>query len=79
MHCILEGLAHTHFREVLGLTMSSALSPPLKVNAFHHNFTPVDHENPNMTTKEIKQVGEIHALLVAPAQEGVVMCRPGLA
>ena len=70
MHCILEGLAHTHFREVLGLTMSSALSPSPNVKAFHHDFTPVDRENSDMTAKEIKQVGEIHDLLMVPAQDG---------
>lgn len=69
MHCILEGLAQTHFREVLCLTMASASSPPPMVKAFTHDFTPVDPGNPNMTPKEIKQVGEIHALLMAPAED----------
>jgi hypothetical protein len=70
MHCILEGLAHTHFRKVLGLTMTLASSPPLNVMAFNHKFTPVDCENSDMTDKEIKQVGEIHALLVASGRDG---------
>jgi hypothetical protein len=69
MHCILEGLAQTHFREVLCLTMASASSPPPMVKAFTHDFTPVNPGNPNMTPKEIKQVGEIHALLMAPAED----------
>jgi Transposase family tnp2 len=70
MHCILEGLAHIHFREVLGLTTASASTPLPVVKAFTHNFTAADPHDPSMTAKEIKQVEEIHGLLTAPAEDG---------
>jgi hypothetical protein len=70
MHCILEGLAHTHFREVLALTTSSAVSAPPIVKAFDYQFQVVDAENSEMTSKEIRQVVEIHTLLTAPARDG---------
>jgi hypothetical protein len=69
MHCILEGMAHTHFREVLGLTTASASAPLPIVEAFTYDFTAVDPADPNMTAKEIKQVAEIHKLLTAPAKD----------
>ena len=70
MHCILEGLAHTHFREVLGLTMTRASAPAPPIRAFMHDFTPANPADTNMTAKEIKQVAEIHALLMLPAEDG---------
>ena len=66
MHCILEGLAHGHFREVLGLTTASASTPLPVVKAFTHDFTSADPDSPSMTAKEIKQVEEIHGLLTMP-------------
>ena len=70
MHCILEGVAHHHFRIALGLTNASAVSKPETVQAFSHRFTHVDPgELPlpdNMTTKEAKSLAGIHKLLMAP-------------
>ena len=65
MHCILEGLAHIHFREFLGLTTVSASTPLPLVKAFTHHFQPAVQEQSDMTPKEIKQVAEIHQLLTA--------------
>jgi hypothetical protein len=66
MHCILEGLAHIHFREVLGLTTASASTRLPLVKAFAHEFVPAPQDR-DMTPKEIKQVTGIHTLLMAPA------------
>ena len=66
MHCILKGLAHGHFREVLGLTTASASIPLPIVKAFTHDFTLADPDGSSMTAKEIKQVEEIHGLLTMP-------------
>lgn len=70
MHCILEGIAHHHFRTVLGLTSASAASNPEITQAFTHAFTKVDPDNiplpDEMTVKEAKSVNGIHALLTAP-------------
>ena len=42
MHCIIEGLAHTHFHEVLGLIMTQASAPAPPIREFMHNFTPAN-------------------------------------
>jgi hypothetical protein len=69
MHCILEGLAHIHFREFLGLTTVSASTPLPLVKAFTHNFQPAIQGQSDMTPKEIKQVAEIHQLLTAAVDD----------
>ena len=70
MHCVLEGVAHHHFRVVLGLTSTSAASKPETAQAFSHRFTLVDPEDlplPNdMSEKEAKSLCAIHRLLTAP-------------
>ena len=70
MHCILEGVAHHHFRIVLGLTDIFAASKPEVAQAFTHRFTKVDPEDTplpdEMTVKEAKTINSIHALLTAP-------------
>ena len=70
MHCILEGLAHTHFCEVPGLTMTQASAPAPIIRVFMHEFTPANPADTNMTAKEIKQVVEIYTLLMLPAEDG---------
>jgi hypothetical protein len=74
MHCVLEGVAHHHFRVVLGLTSVSAASKPETRRAFSHRFTTIDLEDgpppDNMSAKEAKSVASIHTLLMAPL-EGV--------
>jgi hypothetical protein len=69
MHCILEGLAHAHFHEFLGLTTASASNPPPLVKAFMHDFHPPSPTQSDMTSKEVKQVTEIHELLMMPAED----------
>jgi hypothetical protein len=67
MHCLLEGLAQFHFREVLNLTTISANDKPEVVPAFAHPFRlPEDHEAASMSEKELKQISGIHALLTSP-------------
>lgn len=70
MHCILEGLAHTHFRVTLGLTSAVAATQPQAIQAFSHPFTKVDPEShplpENMTRREAGQVSAIHVLLTSP-------------
>ena len=68
MHCILEGLAYTHFRENLGMTTVAASTSPPLVKAFIHDFHSAAGQT-DMTPKEVKQVAEIHDLLTAPADQ----------
>jgi hypothetical protein len=65
MHCILEGLSQLHAREALRLTDASAAAAPDIIPAFDHAFTKAQ-EGP-MLPKIVKQVNQIHDLLVAPA------------
>jgi Transposase family tnp2 len=69
MHCVLEGVAHHHFRIALGLTSVSAASKPEVVRAFSHRFTKVDSEQlplpDDMSVKEAKSLTGIHSLLTA--------------
>jgi hypothetical protein len=70
MHCVLEGVAHHHFRFVLGLTSASAASKPEAVRAFSHRFTQVDPGDlplpDDMSVKEVKSLASIHRMLTAP-------------
>ena len=69
MHCVLEGLAQHHTRDVLGLTMTSVVSKPIVVPAFTYNFQGVDPTTKNgLSDKEVEQVHETHALLAAPIE-----------
>lgn len=67
MHCLLGGLAETHFRHTLVLTSASANSGTPNQPAFSYKFCQVDlKENPlpdEMSLKEGKQVAAIHTLL----------------
>jgi hypothetical protein len=67
MHCLLGGLAETHFRYTLVLTSASANSGTPDQPAFSYKFCQVDlKENSlpdEMTLKEGKQVAAIHTLL----------------
>ena len=55
---------------ILSLMKESAKSKPVPPPAFNHKFTRIKVNDPpflnDMTEKEAKQVGYIHALLVAP-------------
>lgn len=70
MHCVLEGNAQDHFRNILDLSLASAESKPATSPAFKHGFLMI---NPNrvpypndMTVKEVKQVEKIHGILTSP-------------
>ena len=70
MHNGLEGNAEDHFHHILSLTKESAESKPIPPPAFDYKFTRIKVDDPpfpdDMSEKEAKQVGHIHALLVAP-------------
>ena len=70
MHNGLEGNAEDYFHHILPLTKESAKSKPIPPPAFNHKFIRIKVDDPpfpnDMSEKEAKQVGHIHALLVAP-------------
>jgi hypothetical protein len=66
MHCILKGICQLHATEALQLTKVLAAAAPDVVPAFNHPFTKAQ-EGQVLLTKTIKQVSQIHDLLVAPA------------
>jgi Transposase family tnp2 len=73
MHCLLEGLAHAHFREFLGLTADSANRKSDVVPAFKHPFLDVNsHKPPEFNEKDVRAVQSIHSLLTeaVPDLEG---------
>ncbi|PPQ89924.1 hypothetical protein CVT25_009725 [Psilocybe cyanescens] len=65
MHCLLEGLCQYHFREVLKLTSASATANAPQPNAFDYQFQQPD-TNSGLAENVVKQVSQIHNLLVAP-------------
>jgi hypothetical protein len=73
MHCLLEGLAQFHFRNVLKLTTTDAEVKPAPVVAFEYVFpsptstTTVDLAD--VTEVEVKQISQIQAQLVSPLDE----------
>jgi hypothetical protein len=64
MHCLLEGLAQQHFRDILRLTDVGAKEPGPK-EAFEFSFDPPP-ENWTDNVKDRKQVTEIHRMLLSP-------------
>jgi hypothetical protein len=66
MHCILEGLGQQHARVALGLTTASANEQDLIVPSFTYKFRVANADNDSMKENEVKQVSQIHALLVMP-------------
>jgi hypothetical protein len=66
MHCILKDISQHHAHEALQLTKVSATAALDVVLAFDHPFTKAQ-EVQVLLTKTIKQVNQIHDLLVAPA------------
>jgi len=64
MHCLLEGLSHYHFRYVLQLTSLSAYAKDAP--AFSYPFKlPGPNDVHGMHTNELKQVDNIHTLLMS--------------
>ena len=73
MHCLLEGLAHAHFREFLGLTSDSAHRKPDVIPAFTYLFLDVDLNKPqDFPEKDVRVVKSIQSLLTeaVPNLEG---------
>lgn len=73
MHCLLEGLAHAHFRQFLGLTADSAHRKADPTPAFDHLFLDVNLNKPqDFSEKDVRVVKSIHALLTeaVPNLEG---------
>ena len=74
MHCILEGLAHYHCRYVLELDAKQAKANVPMVPAFSTSWVQYDEGVPPdyriKHEKEIKQIGEIHNILVLPLDSG---------
>ncbi|KAG1866120.1 hypothetical protein F4604DRAFT_1928133 [Suillus subluteus] len=73
MHCLLEGLAHAHFREFLGLTADSAHRKADPIPAFDHLFLDVDLNKPqDFSEKDVRVVKSIYNLLTGavPNLEG---------
>jgi len=70
MHCLLEGLAQFHFRNVLKLTTTNAEVEPAPVVAFEYVFpAPTSTRMVNLVDvakDEAKQISQIQALLVSP-------------
>jgi hypothetical protein len=73
MHCLLEGLAQFHFRNILKLTTTDAEVKPAPVVAFEYVFLlPASTTMFNfvdMTKDEVKQISQIQAQLVSPLDE----------
>jgi hypothetical protein len=73
MHCLLEGLAHAHFREFLGLTADSAHRKSDTISAFDDPSFDVDLNKPEtFTEKDVRTVKSIQSLLTeaVPDLEG---------
>lgn len=74
MHCLLEGLAQYHFRDVLQLTNVAAESKTEVLNAFEYGFpTPENTRHVSrlkMSEAEVKQISQIQSLLLAPLVDG---------
>jgi hypothetical protein len=68
MHCLLEGLAKHHSREVIELCSSTAARKVLLMPAFEQEFSEPDKSL--MTDREVKHVDQIHVQLTAPLQGG---------
>lgn len=69
MHCILEGVTSFHIRDVLSLTTVSAKAPDTFLPAFEYQFRLADSTQDLMSAKEVKQVKDIHTLLIAPVMD----------
>lgn len=69
MHCLLEGLAQFHFREVLKLTDTSAKEKDPIGNAFSFAFPFPDNEaieTRKLSENDVKHITQIHKLLLSP-------------
>ncbi|KAG2059963.1 hypothetical protein BDR06DRAFT_979690 [Suillus hirtellus] len=73
MHCLLEGLMHTHFHEFLGLTSDSAHHKPAVIPAFTYPFLDIDLNKPQeFQEKDVRVVKSIQSLITeaVPNLEG---------
>jgi len=72
MHCLLEGLAQFHFREVLKLTDASAKAKDAVGNAFNFDFRLPDDaakEFYQLSDNDVKHIPQIHTLLLKPLDD----------
>jgi hypothetical protein len=70
MHCLLEGLVHTHIREVLGLSTAAASQKETVIPAFDHDFTRPAASQPTPEPSTIPQA--------SPAQSVTSRASPAL-
>jgi hypothetical protein len=75
MHCILLGLVYYHCRYVLGLDAKKANSSNPVIPAFSYSWTQYHDTVPTQyrmrNDQEIKQITEIHKILVLPFESGL--------
>jgi hypothetical protein len=67
MHCLLEGLAKHHSRDVIELCSSTAARKVRLVPAFEQEFSEPDK---SLSDREVKHVDQIHVQLTSPLQGG---------
>jgi Chromo (CHRromatin Organisation MOdifier) domain/Transposase family tnp2 len=68
MHCLLEGLAKHHSRDVIELCSSTAARKVRLMPAFEHEFSEPDKSQ--LTDREAKHVEQIQVQLTTPLQGG---------
>jgi len=69
MHCLLEGVAHLHFRKILKLTELEAETKVPIETAFEYQFSLPDEDNQSISAfseNDLKHIPLIHAALVGP-------------
>lgn len=67
MHCLFEGLAKTHCRVVLDLSVASAEAPPPEIFAYTWNFAPIDPVlSQSWSKNDVKHITQIQKLLLKP-------------
>jgi hypothetical protein len=75
MHCLLEGVAQQHFREILRLTDVEAKETGPKEAAFEFDFSLPEEgwtgnsKGKTSTTNDRKHISDIHRILLAPLED----------
>ncbi|PIL30391.1 hypothetical protein GSI_07577 [Ganoderma sinense ZZ0214-1] len=79
MHCIFEGLIPYHFRDILGLTSTSARETEVLLPTFEHEFVTVDIEGNNHVPEKLrlsdKEVGQVESSVTPFASMSVTAWR----
>ena len=77
MHCLLEGIVHYHCRKVLKIDMKASKEKPPSPAAFSNPWKQYSPLIPLQfhvrNSDEIKQISEIHRLLVRPLSNSSVV------